>query len=129
MDYGKKSFEYMKLIILLIISIIYSGCNAQSPEKVETGADILVADSLHLLKNKQLGIVTNHTALLANGTHLVDTLHSMQDIKINSLFGPEHGIRGDAPDGQSIKDGIDAKTGIKVFSLYGEYRKPTSGML
>ena len=45
------------------------------------------------------------------------------------MFGPEHGIRGDAPDGHSISDGKDSKTGIQVYSLYGKTKKPTKEML
>ncbi|MEE9430884.1 MAG: DUF1343 domain-containing protein [Melioribacteraceae bacterium] len=81
------------------------------------------------MKNKRLGIITNHTAILSDGTHLVDTLFSRDDIKIIKLFGPEHGIRGDAPDGHSIQNGIDAKTKLPVISLYGKIRKPTKEML
>jgi len=96
---------------------------------VTVGADILIADSIHLISNKNLGIVTNHSAVLSNGTHLVDTLSTLSDVNITTLFGPEHGIRGNAPDGESIKDGIDSKTGLPVYSLYGKTRKPTKEML
>lgn len=99
------------------------------PVKVTVGADILVSDSLHLITNKQIGIVTNHSAILNNGTHLVDTLVKLPNVKVTTLFGPEHGIRGNAPDGHSIKDGIDSKTGLPVYSLYGKTRKPSKQML
>jgi len=97
--------------------------------KVTVGADILMNDSLYLIQNKRLGIVTNHSAILGNGTHLVDTLVTIPNVEVTTLFGPEHGIRGNAPDGHSIKDGIDSKTGLPVYSLYGKTRKPSKEML
>ncbi len=96
---------------------------------VVCGADILISQHLDLIKGKGIAIVTNHTAILSNGTHLVDSLFTMKDVNIVALFGPEHGIRGDAPDGLTISDGKDSKTGIPVFSLYGTIRKPTPEML
>ncbi|GJQ64562.1 MAG: hypothetical protein SCALA702_36150 [Melioribacteraceae bacterium] len=121
----------MKIFILfsLLFSIL-TGCSA--PEKdqdVLTGADRLLGEEFSLIKDKNVGIVTNHTALLSNGIHLVDTLHNRADVTVKVLFGPEHGIRGDEPDGMKIKDGIDSKTGVPVYSLYGKIRKPTPEML
>jgi uncharacterized protein YbbC (DUF1343 family) len=94
-----------------------------------TGADILIIDHLDLLKGKRLGIVTNHTAVLNNGIHLVDTLNSIDGINITALFGPEHGIRGMTAAGKEIKSDFDSKTGIPVHSLYGKDKKPTKEML
>lgn len=96
---------------------------------VLVGADVLISDQYDLIRGKKLAIVTNHTALLSNGIHLVDTLFNRADVTITGLFGPEHGIRGDAPDGLTIQDGFDSKTGLPVYSLYGKIRKPTREML
>lgn len=104
-------------------------CQKQNGNEFRFGVDQLISENLNLIKNKKLGIVSNHTALLSNGIHLVDTLHSLKEISITALFGPEHGIRGDNPAGVTITDGIDSKTGIPVYSLYGKDRKPTKEML
>ncbi len=101
----------------------------KKPENVLVGADVLLNEKYDLIKNKRIGIITNHTAILGNGTHLVDTLSTKKDVTISALFGPEHGIRGNSADGMSIKNGIDVKTGLKVFSLYGKNKKPTGEML
>ncbi len=93
------------------------------------GADLLVSENLDLILGKNIAIVTNHTALLKNGVHLVDTLFKIKNINIVALFGPEHGIRGDAPDGHQISDDKDPKTSIPVYSLYGKLNKPTKEML
>ncbi|MCW8850222.1 MAG: DUF1343 domain-containing protein [Melioribacteraceae bacterium] len=127
-DVNKKIFRYLSIASIFIILISCS--KIESVDKnVHTGADLLVSQNLSLIENKRLGIITNHTGILRNGTHLVDTLFSLPSIKISSLFGPEHGIRGDAPDGRTIQDGNDSKTGLPVYSLYGKTRKPTKEML
>lgn len=125
---NKKLF---KIIILLVITLFSIGCKNSEEKKVfvKVGADQLLAENYDLIKGKTLGIVTNHTAVLSNGVHLVDTLFSKNDIKIKRLFGPEHGIRGDAPDGEYIVDGTDTKTGLPVVSLYGKTRTFNPEML
>ena len=80
-----------------------------------------------LLLNKRVGIVANQTSIVG-GVHLVDTLMSLH-VNVASVFAPEHGFRGDAGAGETIRNGIDAKTGLKVFSLYGQTKKPTAEML
>jgi uncharacterized protein YbbC (DUF1343 family) len=78
---------------------------------------------LHLIENKRIGLVVNHTSLVDN-IHLVDFLLN-KGIKVDKIFAPEHGFRGEASAGEEIKDGLDAKTGIPVLSLYGQTKKPT----
>jgi uncharacterized protein YbbC (DUF1343 family) len=116
----------MKIFIslfLLMASLIH-------PKELRTGADRLLSEYLHLLKGKNIGLVTNHTGLLANGTHLADTLITFKkDFQLTALFGPEHGIRGDAAAGEEINSKVDKRTGLTVFSLYGKERKPTKEML
>lgn len=97
--------------------------------KTELGCQLLVNSHLDLLEGKRIGIVTNHTAVFPDGSHIVDKLFNHRGIFIKALFSPEHGIRGDAPAGRKVGDGIDPRTGIPVYSLYGEYRKPTDLML
>ncbi len=126
--------KLLKLIVLLLIIFgIAAGCRDKEKiidsNSVKTGADLLLSENFELIKNKSVGIVTNHTGLLSNGIHIVDTLFNRDDVNVKVLFGPEHGIRGDAPDGLTIKDGFDSKTGLPVYSLYGKIRKPTPEML
>jgi len=122
--------KLFRTLITTLFILLFGGCSiAQDNNNVLTGADVLLSEKINLINNKRVGIITNHTALLKNGTHLVDTLFSRNDVEIITLFGPEHGIRGNAPDGLSIKDGIDSKTGLPVISLYGKTRKPIKEML
>lgn len=76
------------------------------------------------LYGKKIGLVVNHTAKVGE-THLADTLLS-ENIMVTRLFSPEHGIRGNVPDGEKIGSSVDTQTGIPLVSLYGTKRKPTS---
>jgi uncharacterized protein YbbC (DUF1343 family) len=115
-----------KFIVLNLIAIALA---FSQQSRVKIGAEILIEKHLDLIKGKKIGIVTNHTGILPDGRHIVDVLNEIEGVKIVALFGPEHGIRGEVPDGKSISHGVDAKTGIPVFSLYGEVKKPTEEML
>ncbi|HEY4756332.1 MAG TPA: DUF1343 domain-containing protein, partial [Ignavibacteriaceae bacterium] len=122
----------MRIISILIFSLILNvsfKCQLQTEITFRFGADQLLSENFNLIKNKKLGIATNHTAVLSNGVYLVDTLHSIKEVEITALFGPEHGIRGDNSAGDIIDDGVDSKTGIPIYSLYGKERKPTKEML
>lgn len=77
---------------------------------------------LDSLKGKRIAIVGNQTSLIGK-THLVDTLLAL-GVKIQKVFSPEHGFRGDADAGEKVGSSIDAKTGIPLVSLYGKNKKP-----
>ena len=101
-----KNFSNIKLKAACFIFFIFAPIISVLPkEKFTTGADELVSKKLDLVKGKRLGIVTNHTAILSNGTHLVDSLVNIPGVQVTALFGPEHGIRGDAPAGEKIESG------------------------
>lgn len=98
--------------------------------RIKLGVEQFIEKHLDMVKGKSIGIITNHTGVLPDGSHLVDVLHAIPETKIKALFGPEHGIRGDAPDGKSLSHGTDEKTGLQVYSLYGQgVYKPTPEML
>lgn len=113
--------------MLFILFALFS-CSAQQPQHsgVITGAEQFTA-LIEKVKDKRVALVVNHTARIGK-THLADSLKKM-GVAISIIFGPEHGFRGDASDGEHIKDSIDAKTGVLVASLYGKSRKPTPEQL
>ena len=78
---------------------------------------------LPILKDKNVGIVTNQTGVLPNHKHLVDFLIE-KNISLKKIFAPEHGFRGTADAGELIKDGKDLKTSLPIISLYGNNKKP-----
>lgn len=75
------------------------------------------------LKGKKVALLVNQTSVVGR-SHLIDTLLKL-GVNIKVVFGPEHGFRGDAPDGANIATTTDAKTGLPVVSLYGKKSKPT----
>lgn len=81
------------------------------------------------IANRTIGIVGNQTSVVKrkNGeyTHLVDTLLSKQ-VQIKKVFAPEHGFRGTADAGETVKSGKDPISGLPVISLYGSHKKPTA---
>jgi len=98
---------------------------SQSP-KVLTGADRLEL-LLPKVAGQRVALVVNQTSVIGT-THLVDTL-LLRGVNITTIFSPEHGLRGNEPDGQLLSDSIDLKTGIPIYSLYGKSKKPNSAQL
>ncbi len=96
---------------------------------VRTGADRLLNDGIDLIKNKRVGILTNHTGRLSDGRHIVDAVAESGACSIVALYGPEHGIFGNNPDGTPIADSRYRDSAIPVYSLYGSSHRPTKEML
>lgn len=94
----------------------------------KTGADVLLEHRFRELNGAKVALVTNHTAV-AGGRHLIDVLHGSGRVKLVALFGPEHGLRGLADAGAKVGDSVDAETGLPVYSLYGDNRRPTKAQL
>ena len=107
------------LVILLLIS--FSGiCKATN---IKNGAD-QIESLISIIGNKRIALVANQTSLTGN-IHLLDTLYSLGKRPV-ALFAPEHGFRGKADAGETVKDGKDVKTGTKIISLYGKNKKPSA---
>jgi uncharacterized protein YbbC (DUF1343 family)/CubicO group peptidase (beta-lactamase class C family) len=94
---------------------------------VLTGIDVLRSDGFALLRGKRIGLVTNHTGIARDGASTIDVLFGAKDVKLVALFSPEHGIRGTLDD--KVASSTDDKTGLPIYSLYGETRRPTAAML
>jgi uncharacterized protein YbbC (DUF1343 family)/CubicO group peptidase (beta-lactamase class C family) len=92
-----------------------------------TGIDVLRSESFARLRGKRVGLVTNHTGRARDGSTTIDLLHDAAGVQLVALFSPEHGIRGivDA----SVPSSQDERTGLPIYSLYGETRRPTGAML
>lgn len=96
---------------------------------VRTGLDRLLEEKLDGLKGKRIGLVTNQTGITRELISNIDALTSAKGVNLVALFAPEHGLKGCEQAGESIGSYKDPKTGIKLYSLYGETRKPTPQML
>ena len=118
-----------RLLPLIAILFLFS-CSPQNSQAVDSeiteyiplqvGAERM-AEYLPLLEGKRVGLVVNQTSVV-HKTHLVDTLLSL-GVQIQKVMAPEHGFRGEAPDGQKIEDAKDEKTGIPIVSIYGSKKK------
>jgi len=94
---------------------------------VTIGAENLVDHHLEDLQGKNVGLVMNPTARIGDA-HVLDSLLAL-NVNITALYAPEHGFRGEAGAGEKIEDGVDQESGLPVYSLYGDTRKPTQEML
>ena len=96
---------------------------------VRTGADRLLDAASGLIEGKRIGLLTNHTGRLSNGNSTIEAIARAGICRLTALFGPEHGIAGNTPDGIAIAGGVETRLGAPVFSLYGDVQKPTPDML
>ena len=96
-------------------------------EPVLCGIDVLEKQNFEPLRGKRIALVTNHTGLDFKGNRTVDVLAAAKDVHLGVLLSPEHGLYGlvDA----KVPDTIDPRTGLHVYSLYGNTQKPTPQML
>ena len=128
--------NFMPFVLILSLALVF-GCGSESKAvksdmieltepAVITGAERM-QKYIPTLQGKNVGLVVNQTSVVY-GKHLADTLLDFE-IKVKKIFAPEHGFRGTADAGAKVKDGVDPKTGLPVFSLYGKTKKPTPEML
>jgi uncharacterized protein YbbC (DUF1343 family)/CubicO group peptidase (beta-lactamase class C family) len=94
---------------------------------VDCGVDVLARRGFRELRDKRVGLVTNHTGRTKTGVSTIDLLFAAPGVELVALFSPEHGIRG-AVDTE-VLDAKDDKTGLPIFSLYGKTRKPNAEAL
>ncbi|RMH49629.1 MAG: DUF1343 domain-containing protein, partial [Bacteroidetes bacterium] len=95
---------------------------------VRTGARVLADQQFEPLAGRRVGLIVNHTARV-DSVHLIDLVAAAPDVELVALFGPEHGLRGEADAGETVEDGRDDRTGVPIYSLYGDTRRPTAEML
>ncbi|MCU0239138.1 MAG: DUF1343 domain-containing protein, partial [Pyrinomonadaceae bacterium] len=95
---------------------------------VLNGIDVLEKTNFKQIENLRIGLVTNQTGRNRAGIPTIDVLKNAPNVKLVSLFSPEHGIRGEL-DQEKINDSVDEKTGLPIYSLYGEVRKPKAEQL
>jgi len=96
---------------------------------VKPGIEVLREQGFAPLKGLRVGLVTNPSGVDSRLQSTIDILHEAPQVNLVALYGPEHGVRGDAYAGDIVSDGKDPKTGLPVFSLYGKTREPSQEML
>ena len=113
----------IKQNIFFLIFIVSFGLNGQELKLGINNLDAIILET----KNKNIAVVGNQTSVIQN-THLVDTLLEL-GIKVKLVFSPEHGFRGVEDAGAHINNEIDQRTGLQIFSLHGENKKPRINQL
>ncbi len=101
--------------------------NEAADAQVLTGIDVLERDGFKQLAGLRIGLVTNQTGRDRAGRSTIDILFKATGVKLSALFSPEHGIRGLAD--EKVSDTKDEQTGLPIFSLYGESRRPKAEQL
>jgi len=96
--------------------------------RVTPGLERLVLDSRAPLRGRRVGLLCHAASVTADGRHAIDALRAA-GARVERLFGPEHGLRGQAAAGEKVTGGTDPATGLPVVSLYGERNKPAPGDL
>lgn len=109
-----------------IVGRTFTGPHPTEPF-VQTGAERLAAWRGHQLRGLRLALITNQTGRLRTGLPLTDFLHAVPDCDLVRILSPEHGFRGKLEG--SVGDSTDESTGLPIYSLYGETRRPTDEML
>jgi uncharacterized protein YbbC (DUF1343 family) len=119
-------------------ALAFTICIAASPsvraddngasQRTLAGIDVLLRDAFETLQGRRVGLISNHTGRSSDGRSTVRLLYDADGVELVALFSPEHGFEGrlDIPE---IADSEDRETGLRVFSLYGETRRPTAQML
>lgn len=119
-------FSYT-LLLLLSLALI-SSVHAQKI-RIKTGIEVLKDERFRRLEGKRVGLITNPTGVDNHLKSTIDILHEAPNVRLVALYGPEHGVRGNAHAGDTVAGAIDQATGLPVYSLYGKTRKPTRDML
>jgi uncharacterized protein YbbC (DUF1343 family)/CubicO group peptidase (beta-lactamase class C family) len=108
-------------------SQIQGARSIETSAQVLTGIDVLERDGFKQLAGMKIGLVTNHTGRNRRGRQTIDVLKNAPGVQLVALFSPEHGIRGVAD--ENVSDSRDEATGLPIYSLYGETRRPKQEQL
>ena len=97
------------------------------PGRVQVGLDVLEAEKFSALRGKHVGLITNHTGVDSQSRGIIDVLSKAQGVHLVALFSPEHGLAG--RNDENVASRKDSTTGLPIYSLYGDGRRPTDEML
>ena len=128
------------IVFAAVSAFLTVSCTAAPPDEsasdaspegppVRPGIEVLLTDSLELVRGLRVGLVTNHTGIDRGRRSDIDLLVEHPEVELVALYSPEHGIRGEERAGAAIESGVDEQTGLPIHSLYGETRRPTPAML
>jgi len=121
--------EARQLIFAMSLFTLCLNGTAIAQSHVVPGLEVLLTEQKALIEGKRVGLITNHSAVDRQMRHAIDLLAKAPGVRLAALFAPEHGILGMVQAGGQVTDSRDEKTGVPVYSLYGQTRRPTAGML
>src|SRR2546430_4557376 len=99
-------------------------------KRITLGIERLLDEKLDRIRGQRIALVCNQASVDHSFRHAADLLHDHPDVNLTTLFGPQHGIRGDVQDNMvETAHATDRKTGLPIYSLYSETREPTEEML
>ncbi|MBP1660771.1 MAG: hypothetical protein H6P95_1963, partial [Candidatus Aminicenantes bacterium] len=102
---------------------------ADRVSRVKPGVEVFLEKHLDLVKGKRVGLITNPTGADADLRSTIDLFRASPAIDLVALYGPEHGVRGNAQAGEYVPFYFDDAFKLPVFSLYGQSMNPAPGML
>ncbi len=114
--------EYAEYYSEVVKALDKTSNETPSSARVLNGIDVLERDNFKQLSGLRIGLVTNQTGRNREGKSTIDILYKATGVKLVALFAPEHGIRGMAD--EKVSDSKDESTGLPIYSLYGETRRP-----
>jgi len=129
---SKKEFAFLLLIFMSLTLISCEQLSTKSSKtklKIKLGAEVFLDENLPLVEGKNVGLVTNPSAVDQELNPIVNVFYHHPAIKLVALYGPEHGVRGNAQAGEYVPFYFDQKYELPVFSLYGPSRHPSAQML
>jgi uncharacterized protein YbbC (DUF1343 family) len=121
--------------LLCLFAALLAGCqtmpnkNSSARPPVELGVEVLFAKHLDLIRGKRVGLITNPTGLDSKLDSIIELFRAHPDVKLVALYGPEHGVRGNAQAGEYVPFYFDEHFQLPVFSLYGQTHKPPADMM
>lgn len=118
-----------KVLFIAISGLFLLSAGSIYGQKIKTGIEVLKSSNFKILEGKRVGLITNPTGVDNKMKTTTDILFEAPNVKLVALFGPEHGVRGDAHAGDEVGNQKDPGTGLPVYSLYGATRKATPEML
>jgi uncharacterized protein YbbC (DUF1343 family) len=99
------------------------------PANITLGNETFLAQTWRELGTRRIGVITNQTGVTSRLESLVDAIRRNPALRLNAIYAPEHGFRGDRTAGSYVPSYVDTSTGLPVYSLYGPTRHPSEAML
>ena len=114
---------------MILAAMLLMGSALMATAQVKTGIEVLREREFDVLQGKRVGLCTNPTGVDRNLVSTIDILWEAENVELVALYGPEHGVRGNIYAGDHVDNEVDARTGLKMYSLYGKTSKPTQEMM